>query len=284
MSFFRRFAFATLAVLIATSSPAYAKKAQLLLFPTRIVLEKGERSATVSIKNSGDGVGSYKVEIIDMVMPEEGAVRELKPDEKDPYSLLAMTRVSPRRITLKPGESQNVRLLLRFPKNLEEGEYRSHFKVTLADDDVEKTTEQAQHSQNVAISIKPRLSLIIPVILRQGKTSFTTEIEHIALNYKPTDVKGQKEQRPFLDVDFTLNGNRSSMGNVEVTHLDPSGKSTILKSLPGIAIYRGTPHKKISLPLSVPAGVNLKAGKIMVTYVSQDKGAEKMLASGELAL
>ncbi len=283
MHLFRRIAITALTIFITTTATtAYAKKAQLLLFPTRIVLERGERSATVSIKNSGDGIGAYKVEIVDMIMPEEGAVREVKPEEKDPYSLLAMTRVSPRRITLKPGESQNVRLLLRFPKNLEDGEYRSHFKVTLVDDDVEKTSEQTQHSQNVAISIKPRLALIIPVILRHGQTAFTTDIKHTELIYQT--IKGKATPEPFLNVDFALSGNRSSMGNIEVTHVDPSGKSTILKSLPGVAIYRGTPLKKLSLPLSVPAGVNLKAGKIMVTYVSTDKGAEKMLASSELAL
>ena len=54
-----------------------AKQAGILLIPTRIVMEKGDRYITVSVKNRGDATGAYRVEIIDMIMQEEGVIREL---------------------------------------------------------------------------------------------------------------------------------------------------------------------------------------------------------------
>ncbi len=55
-------------ILLAGTSDGMAHNAELLLSPTRIVLENGARYATVTVKNTGDGVGRYVIEVI--ALPE----------------------------------------------------------------------------------------------------------------------------------------------------------------------------------------------------------------------
>ena len=40
-----------------------------------------------------------------------------------------MIRYAPRRVTVPPGGSQQIRILLRRPRDLEPGEYRSHLWI-----------------------------------------------------------------------------------------------------------------------------------------------------------
>ena len=252
-----------------------AKQAGILLIPTRIVMEKGDRYITVSVKNRGDATGAYRVEIIDMIMQEEGVIRELTEEEEDKYSARPLLRISPRKMILKPSESQNIRLMLRKPKGLEDGEYRSHLKVTLVEDNVTESGEPIVPN-NVAIMIKPRFALIIPIIIREGKTEYSMSLDKPKLYYE--------NNKPMLDLLFTREGNRSAMGDVTVTHISKGGTESIIKDHPGIAIYRSTEKRRVVVPLDISKNVSLKNGKLYITYKAQKEEEYRLLAETELIL
>lgn len=264
-----------LTLILGTSLSASAKQAQLLLLPTRIVLEKNDRFVTITVKNRGDATGSYRIAVEDMLMPENGPIRELKSGETDPYSAKDMIRISPRQMTLAPEESQNIRLMVRKPRDLADGEYRSHLRVTLVNDNVEEDEKSDQPKDNFVIAVKPRLSLVIPVIIRHGKTDYSVNIEQLNLH---------KTSQPTLDIGFTRTGNRSSMGDIRVIYIKPDGKEAVLKELPGVAIYRSVANRQLSIPLEMPKGVSLGSGKIRVTYTTQKEEGSTVLASKELQL
>ena len=90
---------------------AWAVSAELIVSPTRMVLTDRDRYATVSVKNPGDAIGRYRVEMVDTIMLPDGAVKMLGKDEKYEHSALEMIRISPRSMTLRPGEYQTVRIL-----------------------------------------------------------------------------------------------------------------------------------------------------------------------------
>ena len=98
----------------------------LVVAPTRIVFEGRTRTAQLSLLNKGSAAATYRISLINMRMTEDGGFKEI--DEPAPGEQFAdrLIRYAPRQVVLAPGDSQAVRLLLRKPRGLEPGEYRSH--------------------------------------------------------------------------------------------------------------------------------------------------------------
>lgn len=274
-----------LAIIITFFWPHYvqAKQAQALLYPTRLVLEHGEHTAIFGIKNTGNATGGYRVELVDMHMREDGTVEQLIEGQNEPFSLKRFVRISPRSITLEPGQDQNIRIMIRSAENLEPGEYRTHIKVTLVDNNLDNKGESAkdQPTKDITVVIKPRLSLIVPLIIRYGKTFYSTTIEKASIRYVSSS-NGQKI--PYADLLLTRTGNRSSMGNIDIEYRNEQGKSYLLKHLVGLPIYRPTERREISLPLEVPAGMVLKKGSLHITYRAQESEGGGLLAEGTFPL
>lgn len=254
-----------------------AGPAEVTMLPTRVVMDNADRFATVIVKNTGGATGNFTTELADMQMKEDGMVVPLDEGKADPYSAIPYVHLAPRSFTLKPGESQNVRLLLRKPEGLAAGEYRSHLKVRLADDNVENTQAPPAGKKATGIAVKTNLVLVIPVIFRHGDMTLSMKIEDAKLAH---DTEG----KPELDMYLAREGNRSSMGDITVNYVAPGGKPVVLKSFPGVPVYRPTARRFIGVPLDVPSGVSLSSGSLDIVYAAQEKEGGKQLAETTLPL
>src|SRR3954464_6792233 len=87
---------------------SWANRAEVLLLPTRVIMENGDRYTTVVVKNTGNATGNFSVSLIDMEMKEDGLVSPFPDGKSDPLSAIPYLRIAPKSITLKPGETQNV--------------------------------------------------------------------------------------------------------------------------------------------------------------------------------
>lgn len=269
-------------LVLMTGSNVYAK-AGLLLFPTRVNVDNNERSSMITIKNTGDTRGLYRIELIDMEMLREGGTRVLDENEVFAYSAKKITRISPRRVLVDANSTQNIRISVRKPKNLEEGEYRSHLKITLLEDNVDENGRPMSvlenNSNNVGIKIKARMVNVIPLIVRQGKTQYDVTLGTPSLKMAESD-----SDRHVLIIPIQRTGNQSSLGNIKVEHISGS-KITTLKMQSGVAVYRPLDERLFELPLDVPNGVSLKEGVIKVTYSSPEGEEEnKYSTESELVL
>lgn len=269
-------------VALATLLPqsAWAERAQLLMLPTRIVMEKRDRYITVMLKNAGDATGNFSVSMIDMAMGEDGHVLQIEEGKEAPYSAVPYLRISPLSMTLKPGETQNVRLMLRKPENLPMGEYRSHMKLKVVDDNVEASTAAvaADGQKAAGITVKAKLSLTIPVIVRHGDTTIAIKME------SPKIVRDEKGN-PSIELYLRREGDRSVMGDFSLSYHAPDGKTVELKPFPGIAVYRPLARRIVTIPLSdLPAGANLKAGKLDIAYAAQKQEGGMKLATATIEL
>lgn len=275
MRYLQHFTLVLLCMFLSTSY-ALAKQAGIVLLPTRIVLEPKDRNVTVTVKNNGDATGAYRIELVDMEMPEKGALKEIAGKKPAPFSAKPFLRISPRQMVLNPGENQNIRILVRRSRGMEAGEYRSHLKVKLIDDNVSTEQNTPAPNNNVVIQVKPRFSLVIPLIIREGKT-------HADLSLL-SPVLRQENHRPVLDLTIKRDGNSSAIGDLDVTHIAPNGKQVQLQHYAGIAVYRPTAKRHISIPLEVPKGVTLQGGKLLIRYNTQEKEHPKTLAEAFLPL
>jgi hypothetical protein len=261
------------------------QRAEVMVLPTRIVMENKDRYTTVIIKNTGDATGNFSVDMIDMTMQEDGMVVPLEKGGGDPYSAIPYLRIAPKSMVLKPGEAQNVRIMLRKPEGLQPGEYRSHIRVKIENDNVEpsrspgkEATQAPKAPKESQITVKTNLVLIIPVIVRNGETSLSLWMA------SPKIIRSAKGV-PALKVTLLRQGNRSSMGDFNVTYNAPGGKPQIIKRFPGIPVYRSVNQRTVLIPMDdIPKGINLSTGKLDITYSAQEKEGGKKLAQAQLDL
>jgi hypothetical protein len=266
--------------LILSPCAACAGSAQIVLFPTRIVLEKNERTAALGLKNTGDAAGNYRIELVDLKMTADGDIKPLPESENDPYSLKKMMRVSPRSVTLEGGQEQSIRLMIQKPRDLADGEYRSHLKVTMVDSNAGSNAAKAAPDKGLGVSIKARVSMSIPIIIRYGKTDYAMKLS-APRYYSHRDDEGKTT--PYVDVTLHRTGNRSSMGDLTVIYTDKNGKSRMVKQLAGVPVYRGADQRKVSLPLDISGGA-IGKGTLTIRYKTQEKEGTILLAETTINL
>src|SRR6476659_72734 len=128
-----------------------------------------------------------------------------------------MLRFSPRQVTLEPGTAQTVRVMLRKPAELAEGEYRSHLQFEkLPDAEGSASIEdQGKAADGIGVVLTTLVGASVPVIVRHGTTSATVRLSRVAL---------QKDaaQHPLLTMQFEREGNSSVYGDLTVT-FTPAG-------------------------------------------------------------
>jgi hypothetical protein len=258
------------AMVVGVCQPVQARNAGLLLSPTRLVIENGQRFATVTLRNNGDGVGRYVIEMVDAAMSETGAIKILDLGVHQPNSALDIVSLSPHGVTLKPDDYQTIRILLKNTSDLADGEYRSHLQVRMTQADIENADVKPDPQQTV-VAPRALLTTVIPIIFHKGTTHFELAIEGAKLTQGP-------EHQPQLNLNIAFSGNCSVIGDVKVSHTAPNGMVSDIGLFRGVAIYRDVSKRSQIVPLQVPKGVNLRQGTISVAFLSQDKSGAKVLA------
>ena|SRR5579871_4561223 len=272
----QRLSFLFLVFSLLLPSAAHANRAEVMILPVRVVMENNDRYETVVVKNVGDATGDFRVGLQDMKMLGNGMVVPLDPGESPQYSAMPYLHVTPKSMTLKPGQTQTVRLMLRVPENLEPGEYRTHAFVRLVNDNTDAQVNTA--GKDAVITVKANVVIIIPVIVRHGATVMSIGIADARLSH---DAKGT----PSVDMYLTREGNRSSMGDISVTYVPQGGAPQLIKEFRGVSVYRPTARRFLSVPLDeTPKGIALAHGSLDIVYSAQEKEGGKKLAETRLSL
>ncbi len=253
-----------LALAVPTLTWTAPAQAELMIFPTRLVLNNADRSAQVELVNRDTKSATYRVSIIYRRMTETGELVEAAPPPAGEQVADSMLYYTPRLVTLKPGESQIVRVMVRRPANLAAGEYRSHIQFDRLPDIEDASNIETATVTNQATTASIRLTALvgasIPVIIRQGKTEATVTLDNVAF------VPGSGDSGPSLTFEMTRQGNRSVYGDIVATYEPAAGKPVELGNVSGVAVYVPNPVRRARLPLTVPSGVVLKGGSIVLRY------------------
>lgn len=272
---------AAFAMFVSTLKPALAG-ANLMVTPSRVVFEERTRSAQVTLLNKGDETGTFRISFIRQQMTEGGQFVEAEEDEPGLYSD-SMVRYSPRQITLPPGQPQVVRLMLRKPRDLEEGEYRSHMLFQSIPEASKSNLESAlaEDSQGIRVEIIPIVGISIPIIVRHGRLESELRLEKPRLI---PDAEGGSG--PTLVLEMHRSGKRSVYGDFRAI-LTPmgDGEPMTVGRVNGVAVYTPNNLRRFSLPLTIPQGVTLEGGKLRILYLESGKDEKSgLLAETELLL
>lgn len=263
-------------LLLAPLLPAHA---ELMLHPTRIVFEKNARAAQIELINTSSKPASYRIGLVNRRMTEDGQFEPAATPGDGERFAEEMLRYSPRQVTLQPGTAQTVRVMLRKPADLAEGEYRSHLQFDkLPEVEGNASIEnQASGRAQIGVTLNALVGASVPVIVRHGEVSGSVKLAGLALR---RDEAG----RPALALQFEREGNGSVYGDLSVTWLPKSGAPRSLAQIGGIAVYTPNRLRKALLALQLPAGTALSGGTIEVSYRDRPEAGGKLLAQASLNL
>lgn len=262
--------------LLALAAPVWAgiPGGNLLVTPTRVVLEGCARSAEVILHNAGPAPASYRISLINLEMDEEGRTHE-KALEAGRISAEALVRYSPRQVRLAAGASQAVRIQLRKPEQLAPGEYAAHM-LFRAIPEAEPQAPAAAAGNHVSMSLRAVFGLSIPVIVRHGALQATPALSGLRLL--------DPERRFPLRVAFDLEreGDRSLYGDLVFTWQPQEGGPVDAGRMNGVAVYPNLRRRKLQVRLDLAKEMATRPGTLKVKLV--EHGTAKTLTEGVLAL
>lgn len=266
------------ALLLCTLLAAQHARADLMLYPTRLVFEKNQRAAQIELINNGAEPATYRLSLVNRRMGEHGDFLAI--DAPGPGELFAdpMLRFSPRQVTLQPGTAQTVRIMLRKPAGLGDGEYRSHLQFDKLPDAQGANSVEAQGAtgKDIGIVLTALVGASVPVIVRHGATTAGVTLSHLALAGTPA--------APLLAIQFERSGNSSVYGDLNVTFTPRGGSEQTLAKMGGIAVYAPNLQRQAKLALQPPPGVVLANGIVQVSYRERADAGGNLLAQASLVL
>jgi fimbrial chaperone protein len=255
--------------------------ADLMLFPTRIVFDK-QRAAQVELMNQGKTPETYRIHLVNRRMGPSGEFTPAEPPLPGELFAEPLLRYSPRQVTIPPGGSQVVRILLRKPDGLADGEYRSHLQFdrvaeasgTSSVEDVARRDDKA-----VGIVIQALVGASIPVIVRQGDTQVRLDLTDI--DVQPPAAGSAAGQLSFQ---MRREGNRSVYGDLLATFTTSAGVTFEVARAGGVAVYTPNATRRVQLPLQLPASGKLPAGVLRLSFRERPESGGKLVTETSVNL
>lgn len=265
-------AVAVAAPFVAFTSPAEAGIGDLLVAPTRIVLD-GRKGAEVVLNNIGEEPAVYRVSVEFRRMEKDGSLDDVTQPTAADKIAEDMILYAPRRVTLAPHEPQSIRINARPPQGLPDGEYRVHllFRAIPPANPVEKQPGDAD--KGLRFQLTPVYGVTIPVIVRLGNLQATAGIANVQRSTG-------KDGKPVVSVDLTRTGTRSTFGEVRVLKAGFKEPVALQKA---IAVYTELNSRHVDVPLDPDFKGDL-SGPVTVQYVETFEDGSHVIAETKAVL
>lgn len=262
-----------------------ANGANLNISPKRVTLDRAHRTGTIYVFNQGSAPGTFDISLVDRVMLPDGQIVPLADAKASPAiqaladrvkSAQPILQISPRRITLNPGQGQTIRLRIAgTPSDPSAIELRSHLTISsLPPRDSGTTAEAAAAnapSTELRFQINALLGLSVPAIVRLTDPDVRAGIENARVTMER--VAGPASTPvAVLSMDLVRQGANSLFGNLEVRSSPLAPPIGLAR---GVGVYTEIERRSLRIILSrAPApGEHLE-----VTFTDDDTAPGKPLA------
>lgn len=263
-----------LAVFLVAGLYAAHQAQALRLSMKRIIFEGPKRSDIITIMNNTASEQTYRLGWRHYRMDEKKSLIYLGDDAPDDGSVKwadDMIRFAPRRVTVPPGGSQQIRLLLRRPRDLAPGEYRSHLwivtEVQAESFDDENNPEKGR--QAFKLTMQPALTL--PVFVRHGELSSGSSITEARLS-------NVKEGKRAVSFHLNRDGNRSLYGDLKVI-CTAAGHEYEASHTRGIAVYTEVTKRILDFDFKYPPEQEANCRRVRIEYIAD---REDSLYAGQI--
>ncbi|WP_404295773.1 molecular chaperone [Halomonas sp.] len=259
--------------------PASQALAQLMIYPTRVVLEGNQRSAQLELINNGTETATYRISLVNRRMSDTGEFSDITAPLPGEQFADALLQYSPRQVTLEPGAGQAVRIMVRKPGDLATGEYRSHLLFAQQPDTSGRSSIEsgAAADGEIGVQLTALVGASVPVIVRHGATDANVALTQLELQRASSGA-------PLLALQMQRTGTQSAYGDLTVSFTPRSGAEQVIGRANGVAVYTPNPLRNARIALQPPSGLTLGNGTLRVTYREQAEDGGALLAEATLSL
>jgi P pilus assembly chaperone PapD len=260
------------ACLTSLAAPAEAGIGDLLVAPTRIVLD-GRKGAEVILNNIGDEPATYRVSVVFRRMTEDGGLQDVAEPDASDKAAEDMILYQPRKVVLPPRQPQAIRIIARAPQGLPDGEYRVHLLFRAIPPAIPVAAAAANESvKGIQFRLTPVYGVTIPVIVRLGNLEATAGIANVHLD--------KVEGKQAVALDLSRSGSRSTYGEVRVFKAGIKDPIAIQKN---VAVYTEINRRHVAVALD-EAYKGAVAGPVTVQYVETFDDGSHVIAETQAVL
>lgn len=221
--------------LIFNSIPAQAR---LDILPNKVVMDPRDRSAEVTVINLFDQPSLYRVSLLNYRQNADGTYTTLDTPLNPNFDPATAVRYSPRQFQLPPGGRQKIRISLRKPNDLPEGEYRFHLLATRFE--VDKPGAVTKNG----VDLKMNVGVAIPVVVQHGAVQTGGQI-------MTTKIVPQEDNPSKQDMEVTIarSGNGSAVGQLAIYQNDAGGNPQRIGFISNFNVFSENTQRMIAVPL-----------------------------------
>ena len=206
---------------------SFSTQATLLISPTKVTFNDRERSKQLILINTSNKPVTYRLAWEQKKVLADGSYQMLTEQETKTFPIASsMIRFSPKQVKLQPGERQIIKIAVRRPKVLEQGEYRSHLKLHAIPDERPQSQEEG-----MSIKLNMLFSYVLPVVVRKGEAEPQLEISAVSL------LKETEKSKKTVIVSLSNNSLYSTTGNLIAYWQGREGKEEIVARLHEFTFY-----------------------------------------------
>lgn len=248
-----------------------AARADLTITPTRIVFGERDRFATITLVNTGDKTRTYEMGWDFLKMQEKEPVYVTMDGPFTEFDMSQYVVFSPKRVTLAPGAKQKVRLAVKRPPVVPEGDFHIHLRFSAKPhtaspaDAIDPSGAKRKSGASVDINV----GYSIPVILRTGQENVKATVEQISMTRIPetgrlkVSVPVRREGGPY-----------SILGHLFLYHIGADGKEERVGEISNAHIFAEANRRVFEVPLVK----DITGGSLKVLMKSFDPKSEFVYA------
>lgn len=240
-------------LLVFLTSYTTIAEARIDILPRMVVVDSRNKSGELTILNMSDEATAYRIELLSMRQDTEGVYTELEAPLSPFFDPEDHVRFSPRQFTLPPNGRQKIRVSIRRPKDLPEGDYRFHVRATEVPLERKPSYDYAEQEdiKGQHLSIAVNIAVAIPVVVRSGKAEISGEMKNFTLLSESETDNG----RPQILFETHRQGNVSLLGKFSLFWTPEGGKKERIGYISNLNIFSEVDHRKTKLNLSkMPTG------------------------------
>jgi P pilus assembly protein, chaperone PapD len=234
-----------LCALVALGPAALAAQG-VLVAPTGIFIDSHTRGGSVELYNPGADPVEVSISTAFGYPVSDSLGRitlylDSAPDSTRP-SAAAWVDAYPRRLIMRPRERRTVRLFVRPPANLPDGEYWSRLIVDAKGGQV--AVQSPASSSGIQVGLALEVRTIVGVFYRKGRASTGVEMSGARARVSHDSLT--------VCARFTRQGSAAFLGAMHATLTDRTGKQVASLSSPLAVYYTLAPCVQATVPALVP--------------------------------
>ncbi len=235
-----------------------AAQANLLIMPTYIVFQDRDRTQDITIMNTSDRTSIYRMGWLNYKQNERGSYDRQDGPISEYFDPETMIVFSPRQVTLPPNAKQRVRVSLRRPPNLPDGEYRAHLQLQSVGD-ADGVARSRAGNGAITTEVKANVGFAIPAIIRQGVYNAQVTIEDPSFQPAPS----ANDTRPRLRITLKRTGAHGALGELRVYWAPPGQEERLIGELNNVNVFSEINQRVANIPLTEQ---NVNAGTLRIVY------------------